>query len=89
MTTPPRRNPTPLNRLRAASGLIPLIEAEIARDKALTPRASSMLSFCEWAAAVSPQSAEGARLLKIVQAGIEHVKASLGESLNQESDAKR
>lgn len=75
------KTPTPscpeLNRLRAAAGLIPIIEAGLANGKLSIERAALMASFCEWAVAFETQDVEQNRLLVIVVNGLERLQVCL------------
>ncbi|WP_374691314.1 hypothetical protein [Accumulibacter sp.] len=73
--TPP---PTPaLNRLRAASALIPIIESGLADSRISVDRAALMASFCEWAAESPPDDPETARLARSVADGLQRIKGRL------------
>ena len=68
--------PSPsLNRLRAASGLIPLIEDGLRSLKLNTKRAALMAKFCGWAASGSDGSAEAERLADEIRVGLDRLKA--------------
>lgn len=75
------KTPTPatpeLNRLRAAEGLIPIIETGLADGKLSIERAALMASFCEWAVTFETQDAEQDRLVGIVAVGLERLQASM------------
>ena len=67
-----------LNRLRAAAGLIPLIEDGLRQSKITGEKASLMAEFCSWA----PQQAteggpEALRLADDIKSGLERLKALL------------
>lgn len=67
--------PTPvLNRLRAAAGLIPLIESGLSDSKLSIERAALMLAFCEWAAQVDSQEPDELRLATQIQEGLDRLK---------------
>lgn len=71
-----------LNRLRAAAGLIPLIEDGL-RQSTITPeKAALMAEFCAWAANHEHRSdPESDRLAKVVTEGLTRLSALLGYSL--------
>ena len=62
--------PTPaLNRLRAAAGLIPLIEDGLRQSKITAEKASLMAEFCSWAAQQATEgSPEALRLADDIKA---------------------
>lgn len=66
-----------LNRLRAAAGLIPIIETGLADGKLTIERAALMASFCEWAVTFDTQDAEQSRLVMIVTNGLERLKVCM------------
>jgi hypothetical protein len=66
-----------LNRLRAASGLIPIIKAGLANKRVSLEKAAYMASFCEWAASCVPASKEEASLVANVTEGLRELKATL------------
>jgi len=60
-----------LNRLRAAAGLIPLIEAGQSDNSLSHERVAQMLLFCEWAtSAIQPTLPEEKRLAEVITQGI-------------------
>lgn len=66
-----------LNRLRAAAGLIPIIEAELGDGKLANERAALMCEFCAWAAGqVEDLGQEGEKLAAEIQAGLDKLKIS-------------
>ncbi len=74
--------PSPaLNRLRAAAGLIPLIEDGITHSRIDVKRAATMTAFCEWAAnhelAGDP---EAERLTADVKSGLERLRPVLAKA---------
>ena len=71
--------PTPaLNRLRAAAGLIPLIEDGLRQSKITAEKASLMAEFCSWAAQQATESGpEALRLGDNIKAGLERLKTLL------------
>lgn len=71
--------PTPeRNRLRAAIGLIPLIEAGLRDGKLSESRVKQMTAFCHWAASVEVTEPD----LRDLQAQIQAALAHLDERLN-------
>lgn len=72
------RSSTPeLNRLRAAAGLIPIIESGLLDRKLTTQRAALMATFCEWAAEFAPNDEEGVRLAETVVNGLERLRQKI------------
>ncbi|HCN68520.1 MAG TPA: hypothetical protein DIT03_09685 [Candidatus Accumulibacter sp.] len=63
-----------LNRLRAASDLIPIIESGLADSRISVDRAALMASFCEWAAENPPDDPEAARLARAVADGLQRIR---------------
>jgi hypothetical protein len=72
------RTPTPatpeLNRLRAAAGLIPIIETGLADGKLTIERAALMASFCEWAVTFETQNVEQKHLVDLVVVGLRRLQ---------------
>ena len=66
-----------LNRLRAAAGLIPIIESGLADQKISHERASHMASFCEWATQKIPDDPVALDLAETVSAGLQRLHARL------------
>lgn len=66
-----------LNRLRAAAGLIPLIEDGLRQARMGELRAEKMIKFCEWAADHELACDEAVRLTTDIQEGLERIKALL------------
>lgn len=66
-----------LNRLRAAAGLIPIIESGLSDGKLPVERVALMASFCEWATEIKPEDPAQIRLVEQVVAGLGRVRASL------------
>ena len=66
-----------LNRLRAAAGLIPIIEAGLTNSKLSVERATLMASFCEWATEKHPTDPEAIQLAKSVDEGLKRIKMCL------------
>jgi len=67
-----------LNRLRAAAGLIPLIEDGL-RDSKIDPeRAALMAEFCLWAVSQKLEGEpEASRLIGDIERGLERIKTQL------------
>ena len=81
--------PTPqLNRLRAAAGLIPIIESGLSDGAMSAERVAQMMLFCEWAVQVDPQSQEETRLVSGVAQGIERLNTRLATELDVNSVAR-
>ncbi|WP_407277565.1 hypothetical protein U5817_12935 [Aromatoleum evansii] len=68
-----------LNRLRAAAGLIPLIEDGLRQSKITGEKASLMAEFCSWAAQQATEGGppEALRLADDIKSGLERLKALL------------
>lgn len=66
-----------LNRLRAATALIPIIESGLADSRISVERAALMAAFCEWAAENPPDDPEAARLAGAVADGLQPIKLRL------------
>lgn len=75
------KTPTPatpeLNRLRAAAGLIPIIEVGLADGKLSIERAALMASFCEWAVTFTAQNSEQQRLVDVVLHGLNRLQVRM------------
>ena len=71
--------PTPaLNRLRAAAGLIPLIEDGLRQSKITAEKASLMAEFCSWAAQHATEGGpEALRLADDIKVGLGRLKTLL------------
>lgn len=73
--------PSPeINRLRAAAGLIPIIESGLADSKLSPERASLMASFCEWTTESTFNEPEAVKLAGKVKDGLERLKVALSVS---------
>lgn len=72
----PSSTPT-LNRLRAAAGLIPIIESGLADGKLAPERAALMASFCEWAVTVVSNDNDETRLVESITQGLNQIKNRL------------
>lgn len=66
-----------LNRLRAAAGLIPIIESGLIDSKLSAERAALMASFCEWATEKRPIDPNAIELAKSVDEGLKRIKTAL------------
>jgi len=70
--------PSPeLNRLRAAAAMIDIIELGLGQSTLSADRALSMSLFCEWAAEITPRTAEEIKLSKRIQEGLKRLKSAL------------
>ena len=72
--------PTPaLNRLRAAAGLIPLIEDGLRQSKITAEKAALMSEFCSWAAQQATEGGgpEALRLGDDIKAGLARLRTLL------------
>ena len=69
-----------LNRLRAATALIPIIESGLADSRISIERAVLMASFCEWTTENPPDDPEAARLAKTVGNGLKRIKVKLSSA---------
>lgn len=63
-----------LNRLRAAAGLIPLIEDGLHQARMGVQRAENMVNFCEWATDHELTCDEAVRLTTDIKEGLERIK---------------
>ena len=63
-----------LNRLRAAAGLIPIIEAGLADSRLSAERAALMASFCEWTTEKRSTDPEAIKLADSVDEGLKRIK---------------
>lgn len=69
-----------INRLRAAAGLIPIIESGLADSKPSPERASLMAAFCEWTTENTFNEPEAVKLASKVKDGLERLKVVLSIS---------
>ncbi len=79
----PKSLPTPaptLNRLRAAAGLVPIIEAGLTDGKLSPERAALMASFCEWAIQDPIRNEDESRLAESIHQWLERLKLQLSKS---------
>ncbi len=73
--TPP---PTPeRNRLRAAAGLIPIIDTGLADGKLSEDKAQQMIRFCEWAIASEATEQDEIDLKATIREGLNRLEARL------------
>ncbi len=72
----PVATPT-LNRLCAAAGLVPIIEAGLSDGKLPVEKAALMAAFCEWATTIVSDDPEENNLIEIVKQGLERLKVRL------------
>ena len=80
----PKSIPTPtpqLNRLRAAVGLIPLIESGLANRSLSAERVVQMMRFCEWAATIHPDNSEEERLADVAAQGLVRLKTKVSAEI--------
>lgn len=77
MSKPTLPSTPALNRLRAASALIPIIESGLAESRISVDRAALMAAFCEWAAENPPDDPEAARLARAAADGLQRIKLRL------------
>ena len=76
--TPPNK---PLNRLRAAAGIIPLIEAGLVDGRVSHERASLMAEFCLWSLDHGANGDAIADKLKAeIKQGLDRIQAKLSAS---------
>ena len=62
-----------LNRLRAAAGLIPIIEAGLTDSKLSAERAALMASFCEWTTEKRSTDPNVIKLAESVDEGLKRI----------------
>ena len=80
----PKALPTPtptLNRLRAAAGLVPIIETGLADGKLSHERAALMTSFCEWAIQDPIYDEDESRLAESIHQGLDRLKLQLSRNI--------
>lgn len=70
-----------LNRLRAAAGLVPIIETGLADGKLSHERAALMASFCEWAIQDPIHDEDESRLAESIHQGLDRLKRQLSRSI--------
>jgi hypothetical protein len=66
-----------INRLRAASALIPIIESGLLDSRLSVERGALMASFCEWAVEKQPDDPEVVKLAETVGNGVKRIKVAL------------
>lgn len=75
-----------LNRLRAAAGLIPIIESGLARSQLSNERAALTCEFCVWALEHDTAGdKESEKLVQEIREGLERIRLTLSESLESEN----
>jgi hypothetical protein len=72
-----------LNRLRAAAGLIPIIEDGLTKGTLTPDRASLMAAFCEWAHSQSCEDADTQSLAKTISDGLERIELKISNCQKQ------
>ncbi|MEF8723563.1 MULTISPECIES: hypothetical protein [Candidatus Accumulibacter] len=70
-----------LNRLRAAAGLIPIIEAGLIDAKLSAERAALMASFCEWTTEKRSTDPNAIKLAESVDEGLKRIKRALASAV--------
>ena len=70
-----------LNRLRAAAGLIPIIEAGLTDVKLSAERAALMASFCEWTTEKRSTDPNVIKLAESVDEGLKRIKMALASAV--------
>lgn len=63
-----------LNRLRAAAGMIPIIEDGLAKGTLTPERATAMAAFCAWAYDQPPGEKETQELSRTIREGLERIE---------------
>ena len=77
-------NTTPqLNRLRAAAGLIPIIEDGLIQGTLSPERASIMAAFCVWAHDQSCEDMDTQSLAKTISDGLERIESRIAQRQEQ------
>jgi hypothetical protein len=67
-----------INRLRAASGLVPLIEDGLNTSQLSAEKATAMAAFCQWAVQDAEGStAEALKLIDSIQQGLTRIQKQL------------
>ena len=72
-----------LNRLRAAAGLIPIIEDGLTKGTLTPERASLMAAFCAWAHDQSYEDINAQTLAKTISDGLERIELKISKSQEQ------
>lgn len=72
-----------INRLRAAAGLIPIIEDGLFKKTISVERASVMANFCAWAHDQPSPEPEVKNLAKIISDGLERIEAAIAAGEHQ------
>lgn len=69
-----------LNRLRAAAGLIPIIESGLARSQLSSDRAALMCEFCSWALEYDTAGDKvSEKLVQEISEGLERIRSILSQ----------
>lgn len=68
-----------LNRLRAAAGLIPIIEDGLSKGTLTPDRASLMAAFCAWAHDQSCENGDTQTLAKAISDGLERIELKISK----------
>ncbi len=77
-------NTTPqLNRLRAAAGLIPIIEDGLIQGTLSPERASIMAAFCVWAHDQSCEDVDTQSLAQTISDGLERIESRIAQRQEQ------
>lgn len=74
-----------LNRLRAAAGLIPIIEDGLFQKTISLERASAMASFCAWAHDQAGAEPDAEAFTKIISDGLERIESAIASAGECES----
>ncbi|QRM20763.1 hypothetical protein GBK02_15970 [Dechloromonas sp. TW-R-39-2] len=70
-----------LNRLRAAGGLVPIIESGLSKAQMPTDRVEKMICFCEWSLqADTDGDSEATKLRSEIHQGLARIKALMLQS---------
>ena len=69
-----------LNRLRAAAGLVPIIEAGLTDARLSLEKAALMASFCEWSTENPPDDPEAMKLAQQVDDALKRIKIALSSA---------
>ena len=72
-----------LNRLRAAAGLIPIIEDGLTKGTLTPDRASLMAAFCAWAHDQSCEDVDTQALAKTISDGLERIELMISKRQEQ------
>ena len=72
-----------LSRLRAAAGLIPIIEDGLTKGTLTPDRASLMAAFCAWAHDQSCEDVDTQALAKTISDGLERIELKISKRQEQ------